>query len=505
VAWESIEDLPDELERLQLEELRSLDALWQEKRSELEELDEMRTFREKLARSWAIETGVIERVYDIDRGTTELLIEHGLKSSLIDRSSTDKDPELVLKIIGDQRQAIEGLFDFIKGDREFSVGYVKELHATITRSQSEVEGVDQFGNTTKMRLIHGDWKKLPNNPTRPDGTVYEYCPPEQVASEMERLVEMHLRHARENVAPEVEAAWLHHRFTQIHPFQDGNGRVARALATLIFLRSGWFPLTVDRDRKEPYIDSLEAADLGDLRYLSHLFGSLERDAIVRALGLGDQAIQEVDGIEQVVRAARDELLLGATHAESQELQKVKETAALLERTGLEELEATQRLLSREISDYRPEFSAATDHAGPDDERGGWYFGSVFNMARELHYFANLRTYGAWTRLRIWDHDAKTWDDIVVTFHGVGREFRGLIAASAFYEQQQLGTEDGRRVRNVTRRHRITDDLFQVGYLEDPNLAVARFREWLRRALTVGLAQWRGGLPAKRGSNELSEG
>ena len=42
--------------------------------------------------------------------------------------------------------------------------------------------------------------------------------------------------------PEVEAAWLHHRFGQIHPFQDGNGRVARALATMIFLRAGFVPL-----------------------------------------------------------------------------------------------------------------------------------------------------------------------------------------------------------------------------------------------------------------------
>ena len=45
----------------------------------------------------------------------------------------------------------------------------------------------------------------------------------------------------------MEAAWLHHRFVQIHPFQDGNGRIARALSTLIFVKAGWFPLVV-RDR-----------------------------------------------------------------------------------------------------------------------------------------------------------------------------------------------------------------------------------------------------------------
>jgi Fic family protein len=47
-----------------------------------------------------------------------------------------------------------------------------------------------------------------------------------VAAEMDKLVELHREHRAAGVAPEVESAWLHHRFTQIHPFQDGNGRVA---------------------------------------------------------------------------------------------------------------------------------------------------------------------------------------------------------------------------------------------------------------------------------------
>ena len=48
------------------------------------------------------------------------------------------------------------------------------------------------------------------NPHRPDGSVHEYCPPEQpehVAAEMDRLINMH--HAHTEAVPEVEAAWLH--------------------------------------------------------------------------------------------------------------------------------------------------------------------------------------------------------------------------------------------------------------------------------------------------------
>lgn len=501
MRWEPITDLPEDRGQLESEELRSLDALWREKRSELENLDEMRAFREKLVRSWAIETGVIERVYDIDRGTTELLIEHGLKSSLIDRASTDKDPELVVKIIGDQREAIEGLFDFVKSDRELSVGYVKELHATLTRSQSHVEALDQFGNLVEVPLLHGAWKELPNNPTRPDGTVYEYCPPEHVASEMERLVGMHLEHEGEGVPPEVEAAWLHHRFTQIHPFQDGNGRVARALATLIFLRAGWFPLTIDRDRKESYIESLEAADLGNLRYLTRLFGLLERDAIARALEMGVETVRE-RGIEQIVRAAREDLVVRETPEESEELQRVVATVQALERVGMEELDEIKQLLDREISNHRPEFGVQVEQAEDGDDRVQWYLSGVYEISNKLfHNFVNFRTYGSWVRIRIWDREAAVWDDVVVVFHGLGREFRGLIGALAFYEQHKLGVEEGRRTRTVTRREPIVEDLFQVTYLEDPEVATRRFREWLKEAVTVGLAEWRAGLPVKRGDKE----
>jgi Fic family protein len=496
MRWAPITDLDDQAS-LELEELRALDALWAEKRAELEQLDGMRTFRERLARSWAIETGVIERVYDLDRGTTELLIERGIDASLIDRASTDKEPELVAKIIGDQRETIDGLFDFIKRDRELSVAYVKELHATLTRSQTHVEALDQFERPMQIPLLHGDWKKLPNNPRRPDGSTHEYCPPEQVASEMDRLIELHLVHTRDSVVPEVEAAWLHHRFTQIHPFQDGNGRVARALATLIFLRAGWFPLTIHRDRKGPYITSLEEADGGDLRSLSRLFGSLERDEIVRALGIGDHAVREMAGLEQVVEAARKDLLGGGAGGESEELQKVKATARSLEEVGVEEMRSVKQLLDRNISEYRPEFSTFVDHEPHGSKKSSWYRRETLDAAHEFHYFANFRAYSGWIRLRIRDREASTWDDIGVVFHAVGREFRGLIAVSAFHAQYQLG-EEGKNDRELTRSDTIADELFQVNYREDPETAKARFREWLRGVLTIGLGQWQASLPAAEG-------
>jgi Fic family protein len=144
---------------------------------------------------------------------------------------------------------------------------------------------------------------MPNNPTRPNGDVHEYCPPEQVQSEMEGLIDLHRRHAESEMPPELESAWLHHRFTEVHTFQDGNGRVARALSSLIFLRAGWFPLVVHRDIRGDYLDCLEAADADDLEPLIQLFTKIKKQSFLRALNTSEEVLRGREPVRQVIAAA----------------------------------------------------------------------------------------------------------------------------------------------------------------------------------------------------------
>ncbi len=126
--YSPIEDLPTGSERLGVTELRSLDAIWREQRDRLDQLDEMVRFRERLIRSWAIETGVLERVYSIDRGVTEILVAEGLKQGVLE-GATDRDPAEVIAVLRDHHEAIEGVFDFVANRRDLSTSYIKELHA----------------------------------------------------------------------------------------------------------------------------------------------------------------------------------------------------------------------------------------------------------------------------------------------------------------------------------------------------------------------------------------
>ena len=283
--WQPIQNLPENWQDFENQDLHSLASAWQKRLQQLHDSDQLKNFNEKLTRQWAVETGIIERLYTLDREITKLLIEKGFEASLIPRGSTDKPPALIVSIIHDQKEVVDRLFDFVSHCRVLSTSYIKQMHQVFTRNQPTTDGINQFGQLVEVTIIRGDWKKWPNNPRRPNGEIYEYCPPEQVASEMDRLISMHVDHTRLNVPPEVEAAWLHHRFTQIHPFQDGNGRVARALASLAFLRAGWFPLVITNDIRVEYIDALEQADKGNLLPFTQLFSRIEISAFRNALSI----------------------------------------------------------------------------------------------------------------------------------------------------------------------------------------------------------------------------
>ncbi len=239
-------------------------------------------FHDRLRRRWAIETGIVESVYSLDRGTTELLVAHGINSTLIPDASMGKDPETIARIVQDHLDVLEGLFAFINSERRLSTSYIRELHAAFFRHLLR-RPPGTSGSLVEINTTPGEYKKCPNKPVRWDGVGHEYCPPEQFDSEMDRLIEFHLEQERRGVPTEVEAAWLHHRFTQIHPFADGNGRVARTLASLLFLRKKWFPLLIARKDKPAYIDALELADHGHLDALINLFIRSERSSYLEIL------------------------------------------------------------------------------------------------------------------------------------------------------------------------------------------------------------------------------
>lgn len=490
-SWEPISDLPVNWGDLASEELLALRNAWQESRNRMESQDSLNSFHERLAREWAIETGFIERVYDIDRGTTLLLIEKGIEASLIPHGATNKPAELVVAIIRDHKEALEGLFDFVRDRRSLSISYVKELHQLLMRHQNTTVAREQLtGKLRNIELVKGDWKRWPNNPYREDGELlHEYCPPEQVASEMDRLIEMHVAHMQQNIPPEIEAAWLHHRFAQIHPFQDGNGRVARAISSLILIKDGCFPLVIHRDVRDQYLTALEKADHNDLAPFVALISLSQVKMFRRALSISEDVLLESRAdIQRRVIESAIERLNARRMQEEMTLKQVFDIAKSLEELALEELQATATSLDASLKAVSDEYFANARRN--DRENSFWYTGNVVELAGDpnlaYQYFADTRTYHSWIRLRIRESRQA---EFVVSFHCLGTKFNGIMVASAFLLIRHPKDDDA-NPRIDGPYPVMPDDLFQFSHNERIENVTRRFRTWLEQVVLIALEQWR---------------
>jgi len=85
----------------------------------------------------------------------------------------------------------------------------------------------------------------------------------------------------------VSAVKVHYETVRVHPFVDGNGRLARLLMNLRLMRTGFPPTILRKQERKAYYSALEKADAGDLQPLAML---IAKD-VERALDLYLQAAE----------------------------------------------------------------------------------------------------------------------------------------------------------------------------------------------------------------------
>jgi len=484
MLWQPIEDLPSDWQKLASSELPPLVTVWNEQADRLRASGEFQTFNDKLRREIAIETGIIERLYTIDRGVTRLLIEQGINEAFIPHGATDRPVKQVVSLIKDQEAAIEGLFDFVGGQRTLSTSYIKQLHQLLTQSQDSTEALNPLTKEIfRVSLIKGDWKRQPNNPLRLDDTVHEYCPPEQVASEMDSLITLHHQHRDQKVPPEIESAWLHHRFTQIHPFQDGNGRVARCLASLVFIQASWFPLVLTRDDRAVYITALEKADQGDLSNLINLFAKSQKQAFLRSLGLSEQVLSEARRTQVIISAIADKLKQNQSASIQERCNKAESFAANLFDIAVLRLEEVAEEIKLSVQNFVSNAEVFTVAARVEDPRSYYHRYQVVETAKQLGYFANLRNYHTWIQLVI---NVETSTTLLLSFHVLGHEYRGLLVCTACAYHRD-DSEQGER--NISDIQSLADSPFQFSYADEEENLIERFKQWLEDIILTGLEYW----------------
>jgi Fic family protein len=221
--------------------------------------DAVKRAYEIVKRAAALDTGAIEGLYEVDRGFTFTV---ALETTAWELALAEKG-ENVRSLFEAQLQAYDYVLDFATKTVEISEAAIRKLHEVVCGAQETYRVITSIG-FQEQSLPKGKYKVLANHVARTrDGTTHSYAPVDVTPVEMARLVVEMRSEAFLAAHPVIQAAYSHYGLVVIHPFADGNGRVARAIASVFAYRAISMPIMILSEHKEAYLDALEAADRGE--------------------------------------------------------------------------------------------------------------------------------------------------------------------------------------------------------------------------------------------------
>ena len=140
--------------------------------------------------------------------------------------------------------------------------FIRTLHKTLLREDYIEYRTLPNGVQTSFVVHAGMYKTRPNSVITRYGDRFEYASPEETAALMADLVEWYNEEERKGELTPVElAALFHYRYIRIHPFEDGNGRIARLMVNYILSRHGWPMIVVRSRKKQDYLEALHQTDI----------------------------------------------------------------------------------------------------------------------------------------------------------------------------------------------------------------------------------------------------
>ncbi|MDE6340445.1 MAG: Fic family protein, partial [Muribaculaceae bacterium] len=147
-------------------------------------------------------------------------------------------------------------------DTPLTQNFIRQLHKTLLREDYTVYRNLPGGIQTSYVIHAGQYKTRPNSVITRYGDRFEYASPEETPALMTSLVDWYNEAEKSGKYTPVElAALFHYRYIRIHPFEDGNGRIARLMVNYILARHDW-PMIVVRARdKYDYLEALHQTDM----------------------------------------------------------------------------------------------------------------------------------------------------------------------------------------------------------------------------------------------------
>ncbi len=188
-------------------------------------------------------------------GQTEILLLFG---KVIGEADVSDVQEMTASNVGLRMMTEEAAVK----DVPLTQNFIRTLHKTLIREDYTVCRNLPGGIQTSYVIHAGQYKTRPNSVITRYGDRFEYASPEETPSLMADLVDWYNKAELEGKLSPVElAALFHYRYIRIHPFEDGNGRIARLMVNFILTRHN-YPMIVVRSRKKnEYLEALHQTDL----------------------------------------------------------------------------------------------------------------------------------------------------------------------------------------------------------------------------------------------------
>lgn len=188
-------------------------------------------------------------------GQTELLLMFGEVSG----NALMKDfEEMKAHNVG-----LEFISDYAKDPkRRLTEHLVRELNKVILVQDYWKNAKTIEGNNTRIKIKVGEYKTRPNSVLTATGEMFNYASPVETHAMMHDLFFWYQRESDKKSMSAIElASMFHYRFIRIHPFEDGNGRIARLLVNYILLKNNLPMLVVQSADKSNYLKALHQCDV----------------------------------------------------------------------------------------------------------------------------------------------------------------------------------------------------------------------------------------------------
>lgn len=223
-------------------------------------------------------------------------------------------------------------------ERPLTELFIRELNKTILVQNYWKDAKTPTGMQTRMEIRVGSYKSRPNSVITATGEEFQYASPEETPAFMTELVRWLNEEVEKAVLSPIElAALLHYRYIRIHPFEDGNGRIARLLVNYILYRNGYPMIVIHSEDKQNYLRILHQCDVE--------VGLTPSDGANASL---DKIRPFVDYLKNCTERA---LQIGIRAAKGESIEEEDDFE--------KELAVLQRQMKKEeVKTYSPEFSVA---------------------------------------------------------------------------------------------------------------------------------------------------